>query len=415
MGKDGGSMTAKAVAKRIKAKGLGKLRWYCQMCEKQCRDENGFKNHTQSAGHQRQLSLFSEDPEKYISSFSHDFRREFLSVLRQRHGTTFVNANSVYQEHIKHKDHVHMNSTQWTTLSDFVKDLGKAGHCKVQERDDGFWVSYVDREVAERDRAAREMDRQILEEEHRAEVILQRQISAVKSAGPTTHEDSDDDQVHSQSSGKTLQIHLSAKNRHQAKLNAPALNIFESLSKRSDERDALNTKEPQPVSSKRRKSRWQDAPEPPDAPKLLDPPKPPDDIAPLTSDSNLVYQPCGGEDDVPWLHKSIIVKVKSKQVAGGAFYDKKGKVVDIVNDFGARVSMLDSDTELELDQDDLQTVIPKPGGMVLILSGARRGRSAIIESINVDAFNVSIALVDSGEKVTNVEYETVSRIALDRE
>jgi DNA/RNA-binding protein KIN17 len=40
MGKEKpGFMTPKAIANRIKAKGLQKLRWYCQMCEKQCRDE----------------------------------------------------------------------------------------------------------------------------------------------------------------------------------------------------------------------------------------------------------------------------------------------------------------------------------------------------------------------------------------
>ena len=61
---DGGS--TKAIANAIKAKGecnvllagvendsyfssstecpgLGRLRWYCQICEKQCRDENGFQ------------------------------------------------------------------------------------------------------------------------------------------------------------------------------------------------------------------------------------------------------------------------------------------------------------------------------------------------------------------------------------
>ena len=31
------------IANRIKSKGLQKLRWYCQMCQKQCRDENGFQ------------------------------------------------------------------------------------------------------------------------------------------------------------------------------------------------------------------------------------------------------------------------------------------------------------------------------------------------------------------------------------
>lgn len=33
----------KWLANKMKAAGLQKLRWYCQMCEKQCRDENGFK------------------------------------------------------------------------------------------------------------------------------------------------------------------------------------------------------------------------------------------------------------------------------------------------------------------------------------------------------------------------------------
>jgi hypothetical protein len=50
MGKDGGFLTPKAIANRIKSKGLQKLRWYCQMCEKQCRDENGFKVGMQGPG-----------------------------------------------------------------------------------------------------------------------------------------------------------------------------------------------------------------------------------------------------------------------------------------------------------------------------------------------------------------------------
>ena len=34
-----GFLTPKAISNRIKAKGMQKLRWYCQMCSKQCRDE----------------------------------------------------------------------------------------------------------------------------------------------------------------------------------------------------------------------------------------------------------------------------------------------------------------------------------------------------------------------------------------
>ncbi len=39
-------LTPKAISNRIKSVGLQKLKWYCQMCQKQCRDENGFKCHT---------------------------------------------------------------------------------------------------------------------------------------------------------------------------------------------------------------------------------------------------------------------------------------------------------------------------------------------------------------------------------
>ncbi|CAH3192665.1 unnamed protein product, partial [Porites evermanni] len=75
-----GALTPKAISNRIKAKGLQKLRWYCQMCQKQCRDElsfsffwndhNGFKCHTMSESHQRQLLLLAEDVDKYMDSFS---------------------------------------------------------------------------------------------------------------------------------------------------------------------------------------------------------------------------------------------------------------------------------------------------------------------------------------------------------
>src|SRR5690554_5149374 len=65
----------KAIANRMKAKGLQKLRWYCQLCQKQCRDENGFKCHMTSEGHLRQMRLFGEDPNKVINEYSQQVRR----------------------------------------------------------------------------------------------------------------------------------------------------------------------------------------------------------------------------------------------------------------------------------------------------------------------------------------------------
>lgn len=58
------------ISNRIKSKGLQKLRWYCQMCGKQCRDENGFKCHLDSDSHKRQMMVFGEAPDRVIDGFS---------------------------------------------------------------------------------------------------------------------------------------------------------------------------------------------------------------------------------------------------------------------------------------------------------------------------------------------------------
>nr|CAD1817099.1 unnamed protein product [Ananas comosus var. bracteatus] len=126
-------LTPKAIANRIKAKGLQKLRWYCQMCQKQCRDENGFKCHCMSEGHQRQMQVFGQNPDRIVGGFSEEFERAFLDLMRRSHRFSRVAATVVYNEYIADRHHVHMNSTQWATLTEFVKYLGRTGQCKVED------------------------------------------------------------------------------------------------------------------------------------------------------------------------------------------------------------------------------------------------------------------------------------------
>lgn len=102
-----------AIGNRIKAKGLQKLRWYCQMCQKQCRDENGFKCHCESESHRRQMKLFAENSTTYIDTFSQDFEDGFMDVLSRRYRSARVWCNVVYQETIADRGHIHMNATKW--------------------------------------------------------------------------------------------------------------------------------------------------------------------------------------------------------------------------------------------------------------------------------------------------------------
>ena len=39
-----------------------------------------------------------------------------------------------------------MNSTQWETLTEFVKWLGRESHCVVDETPKGWFITYIDKD-----------------------------------------------------------------------------------------------------------------------------------------------------------------------------------------------------------------------------------------------------------------------------
>lgn len=154
----------------MKAKGLQRLRWYCQVCEKQCRDENGFKCHMQSEGHLRQMLVVGESAGRHIQDYSMQFQHDFVQLLSRRFvhefrhhlnlegwmdgradfcsfcscGTQRVKANNIYQEYIRDKHHLHMNATRWVTLTAFVKHLGRTGVVRVDETEKGLFIAWID-------------------------------------------------------------------------------------------------------------------------------------------------------------------------------------------------------------------------------------------------------------------------------
>ncbi|KAL8538511.1 hypothetical protein ACS0TY_000500 [Phlomoides rotata] len=128
-------LTPKAIANRIKAKGLQKLRWYCHMCQKQCRDENGFKCHCMSESHQRQM--------------------------------------------------------QWATLTEFVKYLGRTGKCKVEETPKGWFMTYNDRdsETMLKEKLKNKRIKADIADEEKMEREIQRQIERAEQMNGTNDKD----------------------------------------------------------------------------------------------------------------------------------------------------------------------------------------------------------------------------------
>ena len=103
---------------------LGKHKYYCEICQKQCRDENAYRQHKATLFHKQKMTNFSERPDFYIEKYSKQFRSQFINVLEQQAGCgVWVVANKVYQEQIKEVHHVHLNATKWPSLTEFVSDL----------------------------------------------------------------------------------------------------------------------------------------------------------------------------------------------------------------------------------------------------------------------------------------------------
>lgn len=136
--------SVKHLNNKLKSKGLQRLRWFCQVCEKQCRDANGFKMHTQSESHVRQMLVVGEDPKKFINDFSNMFLSDFVKLLKTGHGEKQVQINHFYQEYIANKEHIHMNATKWPSLTEFAKHLGREGICRVEENDKGIHITWID-------------------------------------------------------------------------------------------------------------------------------------------------------------------------------------------------------------------------------------------------------------------------------
>ena len=175
--------TPKAIANQQKSKGLQRLRWYCQVCEKQCRDENGFKCHVQSEAHVRQMLLVGENPARYVANFSRQFMGDFLQLLRTTHGEKRVHANHFYaSQYIVNKTHVHMNSTRWKTLTEFITFLGHEGICRVENTEKGWFISWIDNSPEALKKRDANLKRERLEkgEADREDRLLQEQIERAK-------------------------------------------------------------------------------------------------------------------------------------------------------------------------------------------------------------------------------------------
>ena len=103
--------------------GLQKQKYFCQTCNRQCNDKDGFLCHLKSNTHRINMEKIAENPEFFINQYSYEFEKGFVDILKRNYNDAFVSANKVYQEYICDKFATHLNATRWTTLTGFIKSL----------------------------------------------------------------------------------------------------------------------------------------------------------------------------------------------------------------------------------------------------------------------------------------------------
>ena len=177
----------------------------------------------QSESHVRQMLLVGEDPKKYISDYSNQFQRDFLQLLRTSHGEKQVHLNHFYQEYIANKEHVHMNSTKWPSLTEFAKFLGREGICRVEENDKGIHVAWIDNspENLRRQDAIRKKERQDKGDEEREQMLIRQQVRKAQLDAEARGVDELDDMEGELKRAEGEKIKLSFGAKPNAKLDSP--------------------------------------------------------------------------------------------------------------------------------------------------------------------------------------------------
>jgi len=123
------------------------------------------------------MEMFTENSGRYMDEFSTAFEEGMLEIIARKARSQRMSANVCYREYISDRNHFHMNSTIWETLTDFVMYLGRTGKAEVDETEKGWFVTFIDRDPERlrklEERAKRERTELDSEERHERDLMKQ--------------------------------------------------------------------------------------------------------------------------------------------------------------------------------------------------------------------------------------------------
>jgi len=117
-----------------------------------------------------------------------------------------------------------------------------------------------------------------------------------------------------------------------------------------------------------------------------------------------------------WLEEGILVRIITRKLAGGRYYKRKAVVNSLLDKFTAQIETLDTVRDrgdggdvIRIDQDALETVVPKIGKNVKILNG--EGRGHVAELVSTEKKECKAVLKLRSGDVLEKAYDDFSKVA----
>ncbi|KAL2900165.1 KIN17-like protein [Bienertia sinuspersici] len=346
------------------------------------------------------MLLFGKNSERIVDGFSEQFESAFLDHMKRSHRFSRIATTVVYNEYITDRHHVHMNSTKWISLTEFVNHLGETGKCKVEETPKGLFITYIDRdsETLFKDRRKRKRIRARLVEDEKKEQEIMKQIERAEQLMPVVE--------NAQLSEKRTEDEELEPGKVTFALGGGLSKVGELGNRKAKEGSRVIFDDVE-VEEGQKEKRAKNGDVKGNATIVGK-----SNLEELMEEDKKAKQRHNRKDY--WLCEGIAVKVMSRKLADKGYFKKKGVVKKVINKYVGEIEMLDTKHVLRVDQAELETVIPRIGGLVKILNGAYRGSLARLISIDVNRFFAKVQIEKGaydGRVVQDVEYEDLSKLA----
>merc|ERR1712196_729327 len=92
----------------------------------------------------------------------------------------------------------------------------------------------------------------------------------------------------------------------------------------------------------------------------------------------------GRFNEEPWIVRGIYVTILTKKPSLYGYYRKKALIIETIDEFIAVLKIVETEERLHVHQNELETVVPKPGSTVILLKGKCKGEKAVVIKIDME-------------------------------